>query len=253
MDCCGSICSSWKAEAGVGQGLQKAVVKGCLHGHCQHFCRSRHFRSHSEGSDSCPVGAACPPCCVLCAVHIKGHLKLMCTMGWGAALCLLSQPLPGCSSTELSPCTVRATRARPLRRVVWFRWKRLSSLLLLMPLIFYFIYFFKGSFCKLLQWMKPPAAVKEPCILLSWIHNVSPRGKRKNTRSPSMPRAEPEWEVQAPPGAQPSLQPMRRSKGKGLLSFKVPFPFATCRQIGCSKMHATNRFLIHESLSQCWS
>lgn len=52
---------------------------------------------------------------------------------------------------------------------------------------------------------------------------------------------------------QPPLLPMRRSEGKGVLFFKVPFPFATCRQIDCSKTHAMNWFLIHESLNQRWS
>ncbi len=130
---------------------------------------------------------------------------------WVLILCLPSdcnlQPLVVPAHTLSSNSSVMRTAVRGSLKAVRIRWHPIACFchlctcrnsscqkayqFLKIFFSFYFIYFFKGSFCKLLQWMKPPAAVKEPCILLSWIHNVSPRGKRKNTRSPSMPRAEP--------------------------------------------------------------
>lgn len=189
----GVFAPSGEAEAELGQGLmqsslQKVVGKGCLHGYFQHFCKSPHSRCCSEALCWAPA-LRLPVCSVPCAQ--KG------AQGWCRAGCGTSIPSqrlsPGCSSTEISPCRVRATRAWPQMKVEWLQLKKLSSLLPLMPLIYFiYLFIFRGSLCHLLQWIKPGVVVKESCTLLSWINNISPRGKRGNTRSPSMPRAQPE-------------------------------------------------------------
>lgn len=79
--------------------------------------------------------------------HVEGYPKPAGAVGCAVAIIYSQRPSAGCSSMEISPCRVRATRAWLLMKVMWLHLELLSFLLLLMPVII----FFQRSLCKLTQ------------------------------------------------------------------------------------------------------